>query len=278
LGAPLPGVNGGASAFDTAKHPFYQVVETTGGGAVNAVLNPSFETADVTSTGAANWNLDQAAGGSLHTGGVTNVDPHSGSFELDMEAQGDGASGVSIQVSQVGIPVTGGATNGFSFWAKKAVSLGGANPQWTIFWFDSGSAFVGQNGFTSFASIGTSYTLVTNSIVVPTNAAFGQVIFLLAGGAGVGDHWLVRVDDVTFASGTSSGSTNTLSAAANVGVRVSWPSVNGRNYRVQSAPALLPTGAAWSNLGGSVIGDGNTDFVADTSPAAAAFYRVVQVP
>jgi hypothetical protein len=169
-------------------------------GQVSAQLNPGFELAGPTANGATNWNTLAASGGAFALATRTNLTPHAGSFDLYLE--GIGSPGApNIDVRSDFIPVTFGTSYNFSFWAKNTLKLGGANPQWDIFWYDAANLPVGAPTFVSFSSVGSSYTLVTNAITITPPSALAvkaTVGWIQAVGAGVGDHWITQIDDVSF--------------------------------------------------------------------------------
>jgi hypothetical protein len=168
----------------------------------SAQLNPGFELAGPTANGATNWNTLAATGGALALVTRTNATPHSGSFDMYFESQGNGAA-PNTDLRSDPIPVTFGTSYSFSFWAKNPLKLGGANPQWDIFWLDASNLPVGAPIFQSFSSVGSSYTLVTNSITItpPSAAAVKATVgWIQAVGAGTGDHWITQIDDVSFAA------------------------------------------------------------------------------
>jgi hypothetical protein len=168
----------------------------------SAQLNPGFELPGPTANGATNWNTLAASGGAFALAIRTNATPHAGSFDLYMEGIGSpGAPNVDVRSDF--IPVTFGTSYNFSFWAKNPLKLGGANPQWDIFWYDAANLPVGGPTFVSFSSVGSSYTLVTNAITITPPSALAvkaTVGWIQAVGAGSGDHWITQIDDVSFAA------------------------------------------------------------------------------
>ena len=166
------------------------------------VLNPGFELAKTGSNEATNWNTLAATGGTLAKIIRTNDTPHAGSFDMYFESAG-GAGAPNTDLRSDFIPVTFGTSYNFSFFAKNTLKLGGANPQWDIFWYDSLNNPVGGPTFQSFSSVGSSYTLVTNAVVLtpPSAAAVKATVgWIQAVGAGSGDHWITQIDDVSFAA------------------------------------------------------------------------------
>ena len=68
--------------------------------------------AEATATG---WTVDTAAGGPVYAV-RTNDNPHSGSYNFEVYLASTGAGPV-VQFNQSGIPVTGGTTYPFTFYA-----------------------------------------------------------------------------------------------------------------------------------------------------------------
>ena len=90
--------------------------------------NGGFETGSgSTATG---WTVDTAAGGPVY-GVRTNDSPHSGSFNFQVHLASTGAGPV-VQFNQSGIPVTGGTTYPFTFYAKALAGSQGQSLQWRI--------------------------------------------------------------------------------------------------------------------------------------------------
>jgi len=199
------------------------------------------------------------------------LDPFAGSFDLAMEGQGTGVGFSSIAL-QNSVPASPGAVT-FSFQAKGALMSGGANPQYGIFWFDSANTLLTSPGFSSFpTALNGSYQLESVNLTAPANTDHAQIQFLLAVGAGVGDHWLVRIDDVSLATpGTPV--TNNISATVKSAAGITWKSGKGLVYTVQSTPSL--TSPAWSPLGANVTGTG-TNTVSDVLTSSNKFYRVLE--
>ncbi len=258
------------SVFDAAPSPYYHVIEVTSG-AINGVVNGGFETLDgSSSSGALGW-LAAGSGGAIATPvAVKNLDPHIGSYELDIEGQGNGAGAGPVAL-QNSIPATAGAAT-LSFYVKGALMAGGANPQYNVNWYDASGSLLGASGFQSFTPLTSSYVQKTINLTAPANTDHAQIQFLLAVGAGTGDHWLMRLDDVAL---THAGlpATNTLSATVQSAAGITWQSGVGLTYTVQASPSLVTP--VWSPLGADVIGTG-TNTVPDVLSGSGRFYRVLE--
>jgi hypothetical protein len=176
------------------------------------------------------------------------------------------------------IPVTAGTTYNLSFYAANPVKIGGANPQYDIFFYNANNNPVGGPIFTSFASVGSAWTQVSGTVTPPAGATQLTIGWIQAVGAGAGFDWVTLIDDVSLSSGIASpGQTNVLSAASQAGVQISWASTSGSSYQVQ-ATTDLNANTSWSAFGGIVAGNGTTNTVNDSSSAPHKFYEVLQLP
>jgi len=163
-------------------------------------LNPGFETAGATPNIATNWNILAATGGTFALVTRTNATPNSGSFDMYLESAG-GAGAPNTDVRSDPMAVSFGTSYNFSFFAKNPLKSGGANPQWDLFWLDASNNPVGAPVFQSFSSVGSSYTLVTNAVLLTPPSALAvkaTVGWIQAVGAGSTDHWITQIDDVSF--------------------------------------------------------------------------------
>jgi len=167
--------------------------------AQNLVLNPGFALAGATPNIATNWNILAATGGTFALVTRTNATPNSGSFDMYLESAG-GAGAPNTDVRSDPMAVTFGTSYNFSFMAKNPLKSGGANPQWDVFWLNAANNPVGAPVFQSFSSVGSSYTLVTNAVLLtpPVGATKATVGWIQAVGAGSTDHWITQIDDVSF--------------------------------------------------------------------------------
>ena len=270
LGAPISG-NSTTSLFETALAPYYRVLETSSS-ASNDIVNGGFEALDGTSSsGALSW-LAAGSGGAIAVPVVcTNLDPHSGSYEIDLEGQGNGA-GAGPVLLQNDIPASPGSVT-LSFYAKGVLMNGGANPMYNVNWYDAANGLLGASGFQSFAPLSAGYAQKSIGLTAPANTTHAQVQFLLAVGAGSGDHWLMRIDDVSLL-GVGTPVTNTLPTTVQSAFGITWLSDKGLTYVIQSKTNLAD--AVWANVGDGVIGAG-TNSVSVVPSGNAKFYRVLEV-
>src|SRR6516164_3813198 len=121
----------------------------------NLVTNGGFENG--TGTGASSWSVDMAAGGPVY-GLRTNDNPHSGSFDFQIYLASTGAGPV-VQFNQSGIPISGGTTYPFTFYANALTGSAGYNAQWRILW-NAG----GDTGYQTFNPGNNTYGMFSNSV------------------------------------------------------------------------------------------------------------------
>ena len=171
---PVLSGNAITSRFDPVKSPFYHVLELAPG---NVTPNPGFETVGVNAIGAANWNIavQPNTGASMW---VTNqygvLSAHGGTNFLFIESNTSATGPVAAPNTDVRsdlFPVTAAISYQLSFYAANPVKTGGANPQYHVFFYDAGNALVGGPIFTSFAAVGSAWTLVTNTVTPPRRRA-----------------------------------------------------------------------------------------------------------
>ena len=247
------------NSFDPAPVPFYRVQQFT----QNLVVNGGFEAA-----GSVGWS--SIANGAASNTESTNA-AHSGTWGMDFNVTGAPAQ---AGLQQGFIPITGGANYYFSAWSKLLktgnISFGAFS---LIQWFDSGNNFLSQNQVNLTGAVGT-WTQSSGSFVAPGNATQAQILVVANDGAVSGDFGEVYIDDVALFAGGAPG-TNIVSANVNTGVGVSWKSVPGNNYTVESSADL--SSPAWSPLGANLSGNGTgTNTVSDTLNNAGKFYRVLE--
>src|SRR5256885_4753302 len=112
---------------------------------------------------ATTWSVTTAAGGPVY-GVRTNTSPHSGSFSFEVHVASTGAGPV-VEFAQSAVPVSGGATYPFTFYAKALMGSAGQDAQWRILW-NAG----GDSGYRGFTAGNNSYSFISNSIIAPAAA------------------------------------------------------------------------------------------------------------
>ncbi|MEO5912990.1 MAG: hypothetical protein ABIS50_02075 [Luteolibacter sp.] len=268
------------SKFALGKAPFYQVIEKTADQLGNGVPNPSFETTAVPSNfnpGAENWNIVVApnVGASMTVGSSYGADvPHEGSQMLVIESSTAAEGPVSPPNTDVRsdfFSVTGGVTYTFSFYALNPIKVGGANPQYSFEFFNNSNVFIG-NSYTSFASVGSTWTKVEKTFTAPAGTAKMRIGWIQAMGAGNGWQWVSLIDEVSLPTPSVPGDEFVLEATAAPAVEVTWDTLDGSVYQVKSSTNL----SSWSDLGTSVIGNGSPYSIVDPISVTKKFYKVLQ--
>lgn len=275
---PLFAGNSVTSLFDPSNSAFYQVLETTPPTLGNGVLNPGFETSNVTSTPADDWNtLNQLNGGSVTVAGTySTFTPNGGSKMLIMEVQTPSVSPAPAiaEVRSSPITITGGTNYNFSFHAANVVKTGGSNPQFSYFFFNSSSQVINPPVFTSYASVGSAWTLVQHNFTAPAGATSMTVGFFMPTGAEANVNWVSLVDDVSLPTPSIPGDTTALETPPTVtpSAEISWPTATGRTYQASSSTNLVN----WADFGGSINGNGQVWSIIDTLTPPSKFYRILQ--
>ena len=238
------------------------------------ILNPGFELVGSNAYSATNWTVTQAAGGPVY-GVRTNSNPRSGSFHFEVRLASTGAGPV-VEFTQTGVPVTGGTTYPFSFYASALAGSAGYNTQWRVLW-NAG----GDTGYQAFNPGNNTYAFVSNSLTAPLTASSATIYFHFAGAAIPSQSATIQVDDVSLSSTNvvsgGSGNTNGVVAAIARGSGIRWFASNGVTYQVQWASALLGTNTVWNNLGSAMAGDGTTNTLFDPVGPPHNFFQVLGI-
>ena len=201
------------------------------------VQNSGFEVAGANALLAANWTTTTAAGGPVY-GIRTNDNPHSGSFNYEVYLASTGAGPV-VEFTQTAVPVMGGATYTFSFYADRLTGSAGDSDQYNIQWFNTSSVQVGQTGYTSYTPGANAYAqTVVSGLVAPATAATANILFHCAGAAIPSQSATIDFDDVALTTtNVVVGTTNQFPITVIPGVGISWFASNGVPYRF-NGPAL----------------------------------------
>jgi CxxC motif-containing protein (DUF1111 family) len=268
LGASVPGDGLTHSLYD----PFapgvraYHVLEIVPGSSpVSAIpLNGGFEFGNGIT--ASNWPVTTAAGGPVYAVRTTN-NPHSGSFNFEVHLASTGGGPV-VEFTQSGVPVTGGTTYPFTFYANALTGSAGYNAEWRILW-NAG----GDTGYRGFTPGNNTYASISNSVLAPAAATSATIFFHFAGAASPSLSATIDFDDVALISGSGSspGVTNTLPVASQPVVNVTWPTTAGTQYQPESTTNLA---GIWTSNSPVVVGDGGTKSLLFPMTNSTAFYRV----
>jgi len=156
----------------------------------NLVLNPGFEIAGASSSIAADWTVDTAAGGPVY-GVRTNDNPFAGSYNFEAYLASTGAGPV-VQVNQSGIPVVGGTQYTFSFEADRLSGSAGDNDQWRILW-NAG----GDTGYQTYTPGNNAYALTSTTVTAPAAATSATIYFHFAGAAAPSLSATIDIDNVS---------------------------------------------------------------------------------
>ncbi|MES2657290.1 MAG: hypothetical protein V4689_01670 [Verrucomicrobiota bacterium] len=268
------------SQFALGKAPFYQVVEKTPDLLGNGVYNPGFETTaapTAANPGAENWNIvvPPNVGASMTVASSYGADvPYEGSQMLVIESSTPSEGPVTPPNTDVRsdyFPLPGGGTYTFSFHALNAVKTGGANPQYSFEFFNSSNVLIG-NSYTSFASVGSTWTKVEQTFTAPAGSATMRIGWIQAMGAGNGWQWVSLIDGVSLPTPSVPGEEYVLEATTAPAVEVTWETVDGSSYQVKSSTDL----SFWSEVGAPVIGDGSPFSIVEPLSPPKKFYQIKQ--
>ncbi len=279
VGTPISGASP-STRFDETPSAFYQVVENIPAVYNNGVANPGFETAEVTTSPADDWNTVVAADGgvvsvaSSFPGGYV---PRGGSKMLVLEVHtGEvGSTGPSLaEVRSSQIAVTAGTTYNFSFHALNVLTDIGTDAQYTFYYYDEFGVPIETPVITSFSAVGGEWTKVQTTRLIPNGVGFVVVAFRLATGPILDLDWVALIDDVSLDTGVidEPAQTNPLAATKTPAVEISWNTQDGSTYQVESSLNLTN----WSNFGNPVAGDGSVYSVIDPLTPASKFFRVLE--
>ncbi|MDB6067602.1 MAG: hypothetical protein JWR26_3810 [Pedosphaera sp.] len=275
LAATIPGNGTTNSLYDPVPNGArsYQILEIVPGIAPTPSIpaNPGFESGSGTT--ASNWTVMQAAGGPVYAV-RTNNHPHSGSFNYEAHLASTGAGPV-VQIGQSTVPVTGGTTYPFTFYADALTGSAGYNAQWRILWNTGG-----DTGYKTFSPGNNSYAFVSNSVTAPAAATSATLYFYFAGAASTNQSATIQLDDVSLTAGGGSGTgspgqTNILQAAILPVSQISWTSASGTQYQPESTTNLAL--GTWTNISSVILGDGGAKSVMTPMTNMAVFYRL-QIP
>jgi hypothetical protein len=152
------------------------------------------------------------------------------------------------------------------------VKVAGANPQYSLFYFDETGGLISNSFTPGFGSIGADWTLFSAAVTPPLNAVKMTLGWIQAASAEPNVHWVTLIDDVSLSEGTllEAGTAVTLAASAAPAVRISWPGAVGREYQVRASAGLRD----WVDFGGTALGGGGLMSTTDLIAPTPKFYRV----
>ena len=181
-----------------------------------------------------------------------------------------------LQFNQSGMPVTGGTTYPFTFYASALTGSQGQSSQWRILW-NAG----GDTGYQTFTPGNNTYALITNSVTAPASATSATIYFHFAGAAIPSQSATIDFDDVLLGSGSSSpGSppvTNVLQVASLPMAQISWPTTVGVQYFPESTTNLAAVPWSTNNFP-MILGDGTTKSFLTPMTNSATFLRLLIPP
>jgi CxxC motif-containing protein (DUF1111 family) len=275
LGSPMAGNGATNSLYDPVLYGTrnYEVLEIVPGVAPSSAIptNGGFESGSGTT--ANNWSVDTAAGGPVYAVRI-NDNPHSGSSNFEVHLASVGAGPV-VQFNQAAVPVTGGTTYPFTFYASALTGSAGYNAQWRILWNTGG-----DTGYQTFTSGNNAYNAISNSVSAPAGATSATIYFHFAGAASLSQSATIDIDDVALGNGGSGpGSptvTNVLQVVSQPVANVTWLTTIGTQYHLEST-ANLALGI-WNTNYPVIIGDGNTNSLLFPMTNNPAFFRVYIPP
>ncbi|HXA44723.1 MAG TPA: di-heme oxidoredictase family protein, partial [Candidatus Angelobacter sp.] len=252
----------------------YQVLQMVPGTppASATIVNGGFESGS--GIIASNWTVTTAAGGPVY-GVRTNDNPHSGAFNFEVYLASTGAGPV-LAFSQANVPVTGGTTYPFTFYADALAGSAGYNAQWQIQWNTGGAT-----GFQNYTPGNNSYALISNTVAAPAGATSATINFYNAGAASPSQSATIDFDDVALgsASGASPGTpgvTNILPVTIQPVAKVSWPTTSGTQYQPEWTTNVAPRN--WATNLPVVTGDGNVDSIMVPMTNNPLFIRLYTPP
>jgi len=277
-----------ASRFDESPAAFYRVIETGVAGVANGVANPGFETGEPAvhpSPGAVGWTIaapedvdpsDGLASMTIESSYLSSS-PHGGSNMLVMRSTTPPSPAAVVvpntNVRSGFIAVEESTMYDVSFYAAHLMKVGGANPQFNIRYYDVDFLQIGQSGYESFASIGSSWTKIERGFETIADTRWVVLEWIQALGAGNEWDWVTLIDDVDLPTESGAGSETILLAVSVSGHEVSWLTTPGVTYQVEESTDL----ESWLNLGPSRVGDGSVFTETDIQSSPKQFYRVNEV-
>lgn len=273
LGSPIVG-NTSYSVFDGSKSSYYRVLQSVPT-VQQAAYNGDFVLEGFDSTEADGWEPAQSQWPlRLATGGRTD-----GGACMQIKVINDTATpnGSEIQQNTNNVldnqngEIVPGNTYTLSFWAKQISSGASYVQEYRVSFLSAAGAEVQAGSWQAFsAPVGGGWEQKTLSgLVAPAGAVTALIQIVGKTGAVQGGLGEVLIDDVSLLS-SGFGSPSVIAAATIPAVEISWLSIAGWDYQVQSSLNL----SSWSNFSGVIAGDGSVKSVYDTMENSAKFYKV----
>jgi hypothetical protein len=231
---------------------------TFGGPGGDVLNNGSFEMPDGNNSGAANWN--SGANTTHESVWVTNqwdtLLPVSGTNLLFMQGTTASVSPAAPNtfLTSDWFPVDGGLSYHVKFQAANPVKVGGANPQYRVRFYNAANGFLTEQ-WRSFASAGVTWTEFSVTNTAPVDAAFMELFFIQAVGAGADWNWVTLIDDVSVNSTTSFGPINVLTPTVTSGVSfVATVQTNGATAADATGSVYFQTNSVGLSTNGVSVG------------------------
>jgi hypothetical protein len=257
------------SVFDTTKSAFYQVLEAVPA-TLDAVTNGGFEEEG-------RWTPVQSQPPTRIT---TDFRSGTASMKIKVANTGSAANGSEIQQNTRNIdPVNGVITPGntylFSFWARQISSGPSYVQQFKVSFLNDNGNIMGDGGIRNFSPpVGGTWTRITQpNLTAPAGATTALIQIIGVTGAVAGGLGEVNIDDVALTS-LGFGDQTVIASTTGPGVEISWPSVTGRNYQIQTSTDL----SAWSNFGSPIAGNDTTKTFKEAVSIPRKFFRVQPLP
>jgi CxxC motif-containing protein (DUF1111 family) len=221
---------------------------------------------------ATDWVADQAAGGPVYAV-RTNDNPHGGSYNFEVYLASTGAGPV-VELNQAGVPVTGGTTCPFVFYANALAGSTGYNAQWRILWNTGG-----DTGYQTYVPGNNVYASISNNVTAPAGATSATLFFHFAGAALSSQSATIDLDDVALTAGSGPGlpaQTNIVPVAVQPSAQISWPTVSGIQYQPQATTNV--TAGTWTNISPVLLGTGSAQSILLPMTNNPAFFRLYIPP
>ncbi|MGN6644780.1 MAG: MBG domain-containing protein, partial [Verrucomicrobiota bacterium] len=144
------------------------------------------------------------------------------------------------------------------FSAAHPVKIGGANPQFRVRFYDAGNAFLSEQ-WRSFASADSTWTQFDVTNTAPANAAFMELFFIQAVGAGASWDWVTLIDNITVNALSTVGPVNVVTPTVHSGVSfAATVQTNGFLANDATGTVTFQTNAVQLSVNGVSFGTGSS--------------------